>query len=133
MGPQRRPSAAHAAEAPGVRHLGRRDLHLCRVSQRSGSPPRHCAAGERVLPDYSTPWPWDFDSFVVALSVMTHARQNAEQSLENLLASWLGEDPEDWPVFRLTLVEPWQERPGVWSEETPEWVRILGAIAHEHR
>jgi hypothetical protein len=86
---------------------------------------------DRVLPDFSTPWPWDFDSFVVALSVMNHARQNAEQSLENLLASWLGEDPENGPVFHLTLVDPWQERPGVWSEETPEWIRILGAVAHE--
>jgi hypothetical protein len=86
---------------------------------------------ERVLPDFSAPWPWDFDSFVVAHSVMNHARQNAEQSLENLLARWLAEDPENWPVLRLTLVDPWQERPGVWSEETPEWIRILGGIAHE--
>ena len=86
---------------------------------------------DRVLPDYSTPWPWEFDLFVVALSVLTHTRQNAEQSLENLMASWLGEDPEDWPVLRLSLLDPWQERPGIWSEETPEWVRILGASAHE--
>ena len=86
---------------------------------------------DRVLPDYSTPWPWDVDSFVVAHSVMTHARQNAEQSLENLLASWLGEDPENWPVLRLSLIDPWQERPGVWSEETPEWIRVLGAVARE--
>jgi len=86
---------------------------------------------DRVLPDFSTPWPWDFDSFVVALSVMNHARQNAKQSLENLLASWLGEDPENWSVLHLSLINPWQERPGVWSEETPEWIRILGAIAQE--
>ena len=83
---------------------------------------------ERVLPDFSTPWPWDFDSFVVALSVVAHAREAAERSLTALVASWLGEDPENWPVFRLTLIDPWQERPGVWSEETPEWIRILGAI-----
>ena len=62
---------------------------------------------------------------------MTHARRAAERSLSGLVARWLGEEPENWPVFRLTLVDPWQERPGVWSEEAPEWVRILGAIAHE--
>src|SRR5918994_421073 len=84
---------------------------------------------ERVLPDYSTPWPWDFDSFVVALSIVNRTREAAEQGLEELVATWLGEDPENWPVFRLTLLDPWQERPGIWSEETPEWVRTLGAIA----
>ena len=84
---------------------------------------------ERVLPDYSAPWPWDFDSFVVALSVMTHTREAAQQSLAALVATWLGEDPENWPVLRLTLIDPWQERPGIWSEETPEWVRTHGAIA----
>jgi hypothetical protein len=84
---------------------------------------------ERVLPDYSTPWPWDFDSFVVALSVMNHTREAAEQGLEELVATWLGEDRENWPVFLLTLVDPWQERPGVWSEPAPEWVRILATCA----
>jgi hypothetical protein len=83
---------------------------------------------ERVLPDYSTPWPWDFDSFVVALSVMNHTRQAAEQGLAELVTTWLGEDSEN-SVFRLTLIDPWQERLGVWAEETPEWVRTLGRIA----
>ena len=85
---------------------------------------------DRVLPDFSTPWPWDFDSFVVALSVMTHARQAAMHSLENLMTNWLGEDPENWPVLHLSLIDPWQERPGIWSEETPEWIRILDAVAN---
>ena len=85
--------------------------------------------GERVLPDFSTPWPWEFDSFIVALSVMKHTREAAEQGLEELLTIWLGEDPENWPVFRLVLIDPWQETPGIWSEDTPEWVRTLGAIA----
>jgi hypothetical protein len=48
---------------------------------------------DRVLPDFSTPWPWDFDAFVVAHSVMTHAREAAMHSRQNLMASWLGEDP----------------------------------------
>ena len=84
---------------------------------------------ERVLPDYSTPWPWDFDSIAVARSIMTHAREAAEQDLGELVATWLGEDPENWSVLRLTLIDPWQERPGIWSEDAPEWVRTLGAIA----
>jgi len=84
---------------------------------------------DRVLPDFSTPWPWDFDSIAVARSIMTHAREAAEQDLEELVATWLGEDPENWPVLRVTLIDPWQERPGIWSEDTPEWVRALGAIA----
>jgi len=84
---------------------------------------------ERVLPDFSTPWPWDFDSFVVILSIVQETRQASEQGLEELVATWLGEDRENWPVFCLTLVDPWQERPSIWSEDTPDWVRTLGAIA----
>ena len=84
---------------------------------------------ERVLPDFSTPWPWDFDSFIVALSIVNHTREAAEQSLGELVATWLEEDPENWPVLRLTLIDPWQERPGIWSEDAPEWVRTLGRIA----
>ena len=42
---------------------------------------------ERVLPDLSTPWRWDFDSFVVALSVVNDMREASEQSLEELVAT----------------------------------------------
>ena len=84
---------------------------------------------ERQLPDFSTPWPWDFDSFVVALSVIHETRHVSEQELEELVAIWLAEDPEHWPVLRLMLLDPWQERPGSWADDTPDWVRTLGAIA----
>src|SRR5687768_8453146 len=33
---------------------------------------------ERVLPDFTTPWPWDFDSLVVALAVVNLTRTGAE-------------------------------------------------------
>jgi hypothetical protein len=66
---------------------------------------------------------------VVALSVVQHTRQAREESLEELAASWLGEDPENWPVLRLTVIDPWKELAGVWSVEIPEWVRTLGTIA----
>jgi hypothetical protein len=78
---------------------------------------------ERIVPEFRTPWPWDFDSFAVALSVMQFMRDTSAQSLEELVAAWLGEDRENWPVLCLTLVDPWQERPGIWSEQTPEWAR----------
>jgi hypothetical protein len=84
---------------------------------------------ERVLPDFMTPWPWDVDSFVVALTTVQETRRASERDLEELIAIWLGEDRENWPVFCLTLVDPWQERPGIWSEKSPGWVRTLGAIA----
>jgi hypothetical protein len=84
---------------------------------------------ERVLPDFSMPWPWDFDAFVVALSVVNHMREAAEQSLEELLASWLGEGPENWPVLRLMVIDPWKDLAGIWTENTLEWIRILGTVA----
>ena len=84
---------------------------------------------ERVLPDFSTPWPWDFAPLVMALSVVQGSREEAEQSLEQLLGTWLRQDPENWSVVRLILIDPWQESPGVWHEDTPESVRSLGTIA----
>jgi hypothetical protein len=84
---------------------------------------------ERVLPDFNTPWPWDVDSFVVALSAVQHMREAAERGLEELAPTWLGEDPENWPVLRLTVIDPWKELADLWSETTPEWLRTLGTIA----
>jgi hypothetical protein len=84
---------------------------------------------EERLPDFSTPWPWDFDTMAVALSLVQAAREEAKKVLEEFLAGWLSEDPENWPVLRLTLIDPWQERPGIWSEHTPEWIRTLATCA----
>ena len=68
---------------------------------------------ERVLPDFSTPWPWACDSFIVVYSVAKETRDAAQEGLEESVAAWLGEDPENWPVLRMTLIDPWQERPGL--------------------
>jgi hypothetical protein len=84
---------------------------------------------ERIRPDYSTPWPRDFDSLVVAHHVVQSNREAAEQGLEELVATWLGEDRENRPVVRLTLIDPWKELAGIWNADTPEWVRTLGTIA----
>jgi hypothetical protein len=44
-------------------------------------------------------------------------------------ATRLDEDQESWPALRLTVVDPWKELAGIWSADTPEWVRILDHIA----
>jgi hypothetical protein len=80
---------------------------------------------ERALPDFRTPWPWEFDTLSLAKFVVQMNREETEKGVEELLAGWMSEDRENWPVLRLTLIDPWQERPGIWSEHTPEWIRIL--------
>jgi hypothetical protein len=40
-------------------------------------------------------------------------REVAEQSLEELVATWLGEDPGNWSVLRMTVIDPWKELAGV--------------------
>ena len=84
---------------------------------------------EPLMPNFRTPWPWEFDTMAVALAVVKTHRTEAVHALEELLATWLGEDPENGPVFQRTLVAPWQERPGIWSEDTPEWIRTFATIA----
>jgi hypothetical protein len=83
---------------------------------------------EPLMPDFHTPWPWEFDTMAVALAVVKTHRTEVIHALEELLATWLGEDPEHGPVFQMTLVDPWQERPGIWSEDTPEWIRTFATI-----
>src|SRR5687767_5652390 len=63
---------------------------------------------ERALPDSAMPWPWEFDPVSVALSVVQLHREEAESGVEELLAAWMSEDRENWPVLRLTLFDPWQ-------------------------
>jgi hypothetical protein len=49
---------------------------------------------ERILPDFSTPWPWEFDSFVVALSVVQDG-----MLLNRISKSW---SPLGWVRTRKT-------------------------------
>jgi hypothetical protein len=51
------------------------------------------------------------------------------QSLEELVATWLGEDPEHWPVQRLTVIDPWKDLADLWSADTPQWLCTLATIA----
>lgn len=84
---------------------------------------------ERQLPTFDKPWPWEFDAVSVAQVVVQWNREEAELGLEELLAAWMSEDRENWPVLRLTLIDPWQDQPGIWSEHVPEWVRTLATSA----
>jgi hypothetical protein len=88
---------------------------------------------ERALPDFSTRWPWQFDSVAVAQTVLHHERDGAARRLEDVLARWLSAHPENWQLVWF-LIGPWQERPGIWADGTPDWLRTLGNIgvtAHE--
>ena len=77
--------------------------------------------------------PWDEDPLEVALSVVHANYEEADQELEARVTEWLARDPEHWPIFRLVVLDPWQDQPGRWREDAPGWVRSLGtntAIAH---
>jgi hypothetical protein len=77
--------------------------------------------------------PWDEDPLDVALSVVHGNYEDAEQALEARVTEWLAQDPEHWPIFRLVVLDPWQELPGRWREDAPGWARTLGTnttLAH---
>ena len=76
---------------------------------------------------------WDEDPLEVARSVVNANFEAADQALEVRVTEWLAQDPEHWPIFRLVVLDPWQEQPGRWHKDTPGWVRSLGtntAAAH---
>ena len=49
----------------------------------------------------------------VARSLVRASRDAAAKELRDRLASWFGEDPENWPLVCLTLIDPWQGSPGL--------------------
>ena len=70
---------------------------------------------------------------MVALSAVNANFEAADQELEARVTEWIAQDPEHWPIFRLVVLDPWQERPAQWREDVPVWVRSLGtntALAH---
>ena len=73
--------------------------------------------------------PADEDPLAVALSVVQAAYEDADRALEELTTARLAADPEPWPIFRLGLLDAWQEAPGRWREGAPRWVRVLAADA----
>jgi hypothetical protein len=76
---------------------------------------------------------WKEDPLEVALSVVHANYEEADQGLEARVTEWLAQDPEHWPIFRLVVLDPWQEKPGRWREDVPGWARSLGTnttLAH---
>jgi hypothetical protein len=65
-------------------------------------------------------WPTGARRAVAGLVLRSH---------EELAPTWLGEDPEHWPVLRLTVIDPWKELASLWTADTPQWLRTLGTIA----
>jgi hypothetical protein len=77
--------------------------------------------------------PWDEDPLVVALDVARANAEDADRLLEERVTAWLAQDPEHWPIFRLAVLDSWQERPGEWRGDVPGWVLSLGSntiLAH---
>jgi hypothetical protein len=73
------------------------------------------------------------DPLETALSVVSANFEAADHELEARVTEWLAHDPEHWPIFRLVVLDPWQEQAGLWRDGIPGWVRILGtntALAH---
>jgi hypothetical protein len=68
---------------------------------------------ERVLLDFRNSWPGDFDPPAVALTVVRLHREEGARTLEDRVATGLGEDPETWQVVRLILIDLWQDRLGL--------------------
>jgi len=62
---------------------------------------------------------WDENPLEVALSVVHANFEAADQELEARVTEWLAQDPEHWPIFRLVVLDPWQEQPGQWREDVP--------------
>jgi hypothetical protein len=63
--------------------------------------------------------PWDEDPLEAALSVVHANFEEADQALEAHVAEWLAQDPEHWPIFRLVVLDPWQEQLRRWHEDAP--------------
>ena len=71
----------------------------------------------------------DEDPLAAALAVVQAAHEEADRALEGRAIAWLAQDPEHWPIFRLVILDPWQQEPGRWREEAPRWVQVLAADA----
>ena len=70
--------------------------------------------------------PWEADPLEMAWSVVQTTFEEADQALEARVTEWLAQDPEHWPIFRLVVLDPWQEQPGQWRKDAPGWVRSSG-------
>ena len=49
--------------------------------------------------------------------------------LEEAVAMWLEEDPENWAILRMTVILPWQDSAGGRQADVPDWMLFFGAFA----
>ena len=71
----------------------------------------------------------DADPLDVARHSQISAYQETLLAFEEHIASWLADDPENWPVLRLVLLDPWRDSQHHWREDAPGWLRVLGSSA----
>jgi hypothetical protein len=70
--------------------------------------------------------PWEADPLEVAWSVVQATFEQTDQALEARVTEWLAQDPDHWPIFRLVVLDLWQEQPGQLRKEASSWGRSLG-------
>ncbi len=68
----------------------------------------------------------DEEPLDTARSVVGVKYEEVDRELENDVIAWLAEDPEHWPIFRLILLDSWQDGFGRWRDGVPTWIRALG-------
>ena len=84
---------------------------------------------ERYEPVPRPGWHEDADALDVALHALVIAYQQGCLLFEDQIAIWLAEDPENWPVLRLVILDPWRDPIARWHPDAPGWLRVLGSCA----
>ena len=64
---------------------------------------------ERFEPARHEGWYEDADSVAVAVHCLVTTYRECLKFLEEMISIWLTEDPENWPVLRLVLLDPWSD------------------------
>lgn len=70
------------------------------------------------LPTQETPVEFAYNTVSIVYEAL-------DRYLEGEVMQWLAQDPEHWPIFRLTLLDPWRKKSGKWRKGRPGWVMML--------
>ncbi len=90
-------------------------------------------AEERYDPVYREGWYEDVDTVAVAMHFIAKSYAESEKAFADRIAGWLAEDPENWPVLRLVLLDPWSDPVYYWHRHAPDWLRVLAGSAERVR
>ena len=69
------------------------------------------------------------DALAVARHLLMMSLPTMKAFLAEAIAMWLEEDSEHAPILHMTVVLPWQDPPGQWQADAPDWIRFFDAIA----